>query len=72
MEDAEQRGGLRSSLADYWSGNDCCSDEGRFAALGAERRDEESVRGTGLLVDEPGFRFSEGNGRVTHRQQATE
>ena len=48
------------------------SDEGRFAALGAERQEEDSVRGTGLLVDEPGFRFSEGNGRVTHRQQATE
>ena len=57
---------------DYWSGGDCCSDEGRFAALGAEGREEDSGRGTGLLVDEPGFRFSEGNGRVTHRQQATE
>ena len=61
-----------SSSADYWGGGGCCSDEDRFAALGEGGREEDSVRGAGLLVDEPGFRFSECNGRVTHRQQATE
>ena len=40
-----QSSGGGSSLVDCWSGGDCCSDEGRFAALGAERREEDSVRG---------------------------
>ena len=66
------KGGSVSSDERAWGDDDCCSDEGRFAALGAEGREEDSVRGTGLLVDEPDFCFSEGTGRVTRRGRAAE
>ena len=63
--------GAASGMGDYWSGDDGCSDGGRFAALWVEdeRQEEKIFRGAGLLGGEADFRFVGGK---TRRERAAE
>ena len=63
--------GAASSMGDYWSSDDGCSDGGRFAAIWVEdeRHEEKIVRGVGLLGGEADFRFVGGK---TRRERAAE
>ena len=65
------RSGAASSARDFGSGDDGCSDGGRFAALWVEdeRQKEKAVRGVGLLGGEANFRF---DGGKTRRERAAE
>ena len=56
---------------------DCSGGEGRFVALFVDddSKEEEITRGiatASMMVDEPGFRFNDGNARPTRREQAAE
>ena len=63
--------GAASNERDFGSGDDDCSDGGRFAALCVEdeRHEEEIVRGVGLLGGGADLRF---DGGKTRRERAAE
>ena len=66
--------GAASSMGDYWSGDDGCSDGGRFAALWVEdeRHEEKIVRGVGLLGGGADLRFDGGKTRRDSERAAEE